>query len=117
MHDTDQAFSKIQFNIDAATDGSVILTFTDQFGNAESGTFPVDGAGQNWFTAIGFEGQVIADATINSVVGSSTTGLADVQQIRIGLGGTTTVPEPSTMLLLGAGSIGLAAFSRKKLLK
>jgi hypothetical protein len=41
----------------------------------------------------------------------------EIDSITVGDGGPAPVPEPSTMILLGSGLLGLAAFSRKKLKK
>jgi len=113
MDDPTVAFNKIQFNIDAMVSGHVSLTFKDQSGVLFSFNPILSASGANWFTAIATDGQLIADATISAPL----VGISDVQQIRIGAATSVPVPEPATMLLLGSGLMGLAVFSRKKLLR
>ncbi len=87
--------------------------------NNPAGTFTFAytlGNGQNFLTITATVGE-----TIFSVTFDDTTGFQDFNQPRIsGLGGDTTVtpvPEPSAMLLLGSGLIGLAGYGRKKFFK
>lgn len=111
MHDPLLGFDKVQFNIDAVNDGSVLLTFTDQNGVGWGGTYSLGGSGQNWFTALAINNQRIMSVTIDSRVGLA--AITDLAQVRLGAA-SAPIPEPGTMLLFGTGLAGLAAVGRRR---
>ena len=116
LDDPTKGFEKIQFNLDFANNGEVSFSILDQYGTAFDSTWDVNGNGQNWFTAIGLDGQVMTSITIQST-GATISGINDIQQIRIGPADIpNNVPEPATMFLFGTGLAGLAGlrFRNKK---
>jgi hypothetical protein len=109
---TNTIFESAIFNLNAASSGLVTISVTNTFGQTETQTFNVDPAGENFFT--------LTTDLVQSIQSISISGanLNDVRQIRIGgAGPSQTVPEPSTMLLLGTGLLALGLVSRSRRVK
>lgn len=109
-------FTRAVFNINAATDGSVLIHVEGV--NIDGGFFEddfvVDANGQNFFTVTAINGQAITSISLTAINGAT---FEDVRQVRLGGGDIGEVPEPASMLLLGSGLIGVATGLRKRFRK
>ncbi len=107
-------FNELDFNINAVANGFVTFTATEDNGQmTTSQAFTLDASGQNFFSVVAINNQ-----RIRSVMFTTTVGVQDVRQVRVGglATGTPTapIPEPTTMLLLGSGLAGVAARLRRR---
>jgi hypothetical protein len=110
-------FTRAVFNINAGTDGSVVIHVegVNINGGFFEDDFVVDANGQNFFTVDAINGQLITSISLTAINGAV---FEDVRQVR--LGGSEivqNVPEPASMFLLGTGLLGAAAGFRKRFLR
>jgi hypothetical protein len=105
LDDPSLGFTKLQFNIMAADDGTATFVGVDQFGTVfDFGAYAISGSGQNFFTLDSLDGQVAVSFTITSTVAMQ--NISELQQVRIGPTVIET-PEPMSMAVLGVGLLGL----------
>jgi hypothetical protein len=107
-------FNELDFNINAVANGSVTFTATEDNGQVTtSQVYSLDASGQNFFSVTAINNQ-----RIRSVMFTTTVGIQDVRQVRVGGIATGTppgaIPEPATMILLGTGLAGVAARLRRR---
>ena len=117
-HDTATLFGEFEANLGVyktsgpTPTGTVTVAVTNNFGAIETSSYDV-GAGQNYFSLLALDPQLI-----QSILITSTVPLAQIEQIRLGevqqAPELAAVPEPGSLVLFGAGLIALGRRVRRR---
>jgi len=117
-------FEDLIFSVNLAPNANDNLTITAMDSSGGTDSFAGWTAlgdwvnGENRILVLSTSGDLMKSVTIDSVFGiESLGGLDQLKQTEISGLTSTTVPEPTTMLLLGSGLLGLAGYGRKKFFK
>lgn len=108
MQDPLMAFVDLQFNLIALTDGDVTITAHSNKGGTTTETFAISKNGSNIYSVVSTMPDHISLVEI-----ASTVEIQDIRQIRFN--GAQIVPEPASLVALGAGTLLLAARRRRRL--
>lgn len=107
LHEPNTAYTSLILNLNALDDGQVTFNVHPVGESTFTQTFDLDKHGENFFRIIATNGESISLTDFTTTV-----GLADVRQVRIGFG--EPVPEPATLGALGLGALGLIRRRRSK---
>lgn len=107
-----QAFTSLAFNLNNVQGniGTLTITTLEINGDITQTSFSLAN-GSNFFGVAAIDGQQIFSVTVGPGA------IQDLRQVRIGPATevpTPEIPEPATMVLLGAGLLGMAGWARRK---